>query len=79
MDKNLLKIIADNPALFDTLKNVLEEKFSVDSLEINMTNEVLGQMVRARIVGLRALEEGFKEIQRYKSLAERPPLINKAR
>lgn len=79
MDRKILSIVADNPTLISVLREVFEEKFSVDGINIGLDNEVLGQMVRARIVGLKALDEGFKEIDRYKTVVDRPPTINKAR
>lgn len=79
MDKTLLKIVADNPALLQVLREVIESKFSVDDMKEMSDDAVLGQMVRARLVGLRLVSEAFKEIERHKSTPERPVAVNKAR
>lgn len=79
MDKELLKQIADNPSLSEALRKLLEEKFSTDSLTADHADEVLGQMVRARLVGLKAVEEAFKEIAKYKSQPPSVPRINRAK
>ena len=67
MDKEILKGLADNPNLMATVRKLIEDKFSVDSLVADQSDIVLGQMVRARLVGLKAVEEAFKEIASYKT------------
>ncbi len=76
----ILKIIADNQNLSEALKKVLLAQFE-PSRELNLghTDEVLGQFTRANLVGKRAVEEAFKEINKYKTVEPRPAVINRAR
>ena len=69
MDKNILKGLADNPALTDAVKECITKYFSVDKLTSDVADIELGQMVRARLVGLQAVNDAFAEIARYKSSA----------
>ncbi len=75
----LLKIVADNPSLSDALRRLLEEKFSTDKLKAEVADEILGQMVRARLVGLAAIEEAFKEIEKYRTEKESVDKVNPGR
>jgi hypothetical protein len=75
----ILKALADNPALLEAVKKLLVDKFSVDTLSVNTSNEILGQAVRARLDGLRVVEEAFKEIAKYKSVPTLPERKNEAR
>ena len=78
MDNNL-KIIADNPILFKALKEVVLKQFTFDSISNQMTNENIGQVVRSRIDGKILVEQAFKEIEKHKTLVEKPPEVNPAR
>ena len=75
----LLKAIADNPALFDALKSLLKKHFSLDDIGTTYDNETLGQMVRARVDGLKKLESAFKEIAGHATLKEKEELKNPGR
>lgn len=70
--KGLLRPLADNPALFEAVKKVITDKFSLDMLHSNMLNETLGQLVRARLEGLKSVEDGFNEIALCRTTALRP-------
>lgn len=77
---SLLKIVADNPALTDVLRNHLESHFLQDDARTDaISDEQLGQMYRARLVGLQKIDAAFKEIASYKSHPERPVKFNGAR
>lgn len=80
MSDSLLKIIADNPALFDEVKRVFREAFSLnaDFVHGQATNEVLGQALRARIDGLVQIEKAFLEIEKCRSIQPTPPRQNPA-
>lgn len=68
MDKKLiLQGIADNPALMEELKKLLLDEFETPNKEEHYTNEVLGQIVRARIVGVQAVERAFSKILEYRT------------
>ena len=60
--KSLLKVVADNPALTDTLKVVFDSYFSLENLKTEATNEELGEIVRARLEGARLVDKAFREI-----------------
>lgn len=64
----ILKSLADNQALFDAVKAALVKKFDTGDLyHQDITNEMLGQQVRARLEGLACVEELFREIARMKT------------
>jgi hypothetical protein len=77
-NKDLLRGLADNPALMATVKDLLVKRFSTDSLASTDSDIVLGQMVRARLVGLKAIEEAFKEIEQFKTPPPSRPKVNRA-
>ena len=70
MKDEILSLIADNPALTYAVKAVMIKYFSTDKLTSDLADIELGQMVRARLVGLRALDEAFKEIAQHKTLSK---------
>lgn len=70
MDSKTLQPFADNDTLSAAVRKLLEDQFSTDSLKADHSDEVLGQMVRARIVGLKAIEEAFKEIAKCKTVKD---------
>lgn len=66
-----LTAIADNPALFTALKEVLERHFKTDSAPYSTTaNAQLGEIYRAKLMALDSLKDAFKEI-----LSHRTPTI----
>lgn len=79
MNKQLLSIIADNPALTDTLKELFKEHFSIDNLDGSTSNEILGQKVRTRIDGIANIDKAFLEIARHKTVKTVERLLNPAR
>lgn len=70
MEPSILKSFADNPALFKAVKELVRGKFYEDGVFTGMTNEELGQIVRARIDGLKKVDEAFAEIESHKTLKE---------
>ena len=81
MNKEILKTIADNQALLEALKKLLTDKFEIAIPQSDMGVEdiVLGQILRARLVGLRKIEEVFKEIEGLKTPPKEPIKVNMAR
>lgn len=77
----ILKIIADNPALFDALLKHISDEFAVlpAGIDANKTNEELGEVVRARLQGMEKVRESFKKISQLKSTSEQPVKRNEAR
>ena len=80
-DESILRQIADNKALFDAVKDVIRKQFLYDELEHMQTvsDERIGQITRARIDGLRKVEDGFGEIAKHKTSIEKPEDANPAR
>lgn len=60
-------------ALFD------EFIFDEDRTDNALSNEILGQIYRAKILGMERIDRAFKKIARYKSRPEAAPKINGAR
>lgn len=81
MERPILKIVADNQGLSDAIKEVLLEEFLMEDERTDdmLSNERLGEMFRARLVGIRKVESAFKKIARYKSKDQDGPKINGAR
>jgi hypothetical protein len=75
-----LRLIADNVVLFDAVKKILTLQFRNDEgISLLNTDEELGQVVRARLEGLRKVEKGFKQIEQFKSPEEKGEIKNPAR
>lgn len=66
-NKAILKAFADNQPLFYEVKKVIEEVFKTEEVNMQDSDEVIGQMTRARIDGMRRVEKAFKEIEKYKT------------
>lgn len=71
MPNDILKIIADNPKLFETLRDMLVNKFTTDpELLAKLDNTELGQVVRANITGISKVGEVFRMIEAYRSSSD---------
>lgn len=84
MSDNILKAIADNPALFDAVKQTILKEFDGSPRDLaawnkDASNELLGQITRARVDGIRLVEDAFKEIAKHKSIPDAPAKRNEAR
>lgn len=77
----LLKIVADNPALFDAVKATVLKEFELDytNMPVGVDHRQLGEIVSARLEGRRLVEEAFAEIARCKSIPPKPDARNEAR
>ena len=76
---DVLKQIADNQLLFDALKRVIRKHFSLEDIGNTYDNETLGQLVRARIDGMKKCEEAFIEISQYATIKPKEEAKNPAR
>ena len=76
---NILKTIADNPALFQAVKDTVLKHFSLDHMKDDLPNEMLGQFVRSRLEGRQKVEAAFLEIATYKTPQVHKEEINRAR
>lgn len=77
----ILQIVADNQALFDALKNTIIDEFEIGETVLDSDHDdvKLGQMFRARLIGVRRVEDAFKRIARLKSPPEKVEGVNRAR
>jgi len=80
-EKNqILRMIADNPLLFDALKELVESRFRENrDDDSGYTDERLGQMYRAQITGLREVRAAWKEISNFKTKENVGERVNRAR
>lgn len=79
MTPNILKAIADNQALFDEVKRVLLQEFDEIPYGDGASDELLGQVTRARITGRRMVEEAFRKIAAHRTPPVHPEKQNGAR
>lgn len=79
MEPNILKIIADNPALILALRKTLEDELKDTPDELGFSNERLGERLRARMTATEAIDRAFKKIATYQSVQIKEPPINRAR
>ena len=80
--KEIFRSLADNPQLCDALMTFLESKFEDmhgTGTADGMSDEILGQMLRARLIGKAKIREAFIEIARYKSVQDKKDAVNRAR
>ncbi len=75
---HILKVLADNDQLMEAVKVFVQSKFTVEGNE-SLSDEVLGQVTRARLTGLRKVEEAFQEIKKFKTIKDNPEQQNPAR
>ncbi len=77
---DILSIVANNPALIDALKEVLLAEFKTPLSEAEtLSDEQIGQKVRARLFGKKAVDEAFKKIAKYRTSPAKPEKDNPAR
>lgn len=77
--KEILSSLANNPPLLAAVKELLLTQFSLTDIDTTVPNEVMGQIVRARVDGRAAVEKAFKEIERYRSVRAPKEQSNPAR
>lgn len=81
MNKDLLKMFADNEAMVQAVRGVIEEKFNLEirNMPVGGSAEQLGNLVSGRVDALRCIDEVFKEINQFKSITSKPEAVNPAR
>lgn len=67
----ILKTIADNPALMEELRSMFLAEFESQPIEVGFSNERLGELVKARLMGKNAVDSVFNKILEYKTLPEK--------
>ena len=68
----ILKSIADNAELKKALKELLLKQFNEDGVSVQLDDSSLGQVTRARLEGIKRIEQAFKQIETLKSVKETP-------
>ena len=75
----ILKSVADNADLTKALKELLLEQFKEDGGGTQLDDSSLGQVTRARLEGIKRVEQAFKQIETLKTVKETPKEDNPAR
>ena len=66
-DAPFLKVFADNPQLMGAVKRVLLKYFDIKNISPLNSNEQLGAITRAHLLGQAAVDDAFHEIARHKT------------
>lgn len=70
-DKNILSVLADNPALMEAVKLLVTKQFEKPpAMGPDTSDLVLGQFLRAHITGLEAIDNAWKELVQYRTVVE---------
>ena len=67
--------LANNPPLLEATKKALLDEFRAVADEGGRSDMELGQMYRARIVGVQTVEKVFKRIEKLKTVAPSEPRV----
>lgn len=78
MLNDVLRTIANDQPLIDALKDAFRQEFD-KPVDTNRNDAELGQMVRARIEGMKAVEEVFRKVSQMKTPEKKPTEGNPAR
>ena len=63
MDKKIFQPLADNPLLLSELRKAFTKEFENMEVTEEMSDEEIGEHVRAKLVGLRKIDGVFVEIE----------------
>ena len=77
-DQNILQSLANNEALYDAVKSTVLKHFEDLPYQEGASDELLGQITRARIVGRKLVEQAFLDIAKHKTNPESKPVENPA-
>ena len=77
----ILKTLADNQLLLEAVKDLLLAEFDVKWLEVSPDSDdvVLGQQMRARLVGMNKVLDVIRRIEKLKTIPASPEKFNQAR
>ena len=68
---DILATFADNKTLVDEVRKVIEKHFTESGLRTEaVSDELLGQQYRARLVGMQKVEAAFDEIATHRTRKE---------
>lgn len=74
----ILKGLADNEALFEAVKSTVLEQFAEVPYAEGASDELLGQITRARLVGRQKVEAAFRTIASHKTVPQSTATNNPA-
>ena len=77
-ENNVLTVLANNPTLLEAVKKVVLDRFAEVPYAEGASDELLGQITRARYVGRQRVEAAFLEISSFKSVKEKSAPENPA-
>ena len=75
----ILKAVADNRALKEALRELLLKQFNEEGVSTQLDDSSLGQVTRARLDGIKRVNNAFKELETLKTVKETPKEDNPAR
>ena len=67
LEKKILTNLANNPELLKAVKETVLEEFSETPYAEGASDELLGQITRARISGIKRVESAFRVIEGFKT------------
>lgn len=70
LNKEILKGIANNPELLEAVKQTVLEQFAEVIFREDVSDELLGQVTRVRLVGRQKVEAAFQAIAALKTLPQ---------
>lgn len=76
LNKELLVNIASNPELLAVVKETVLEHFAEQPFAEGASDELLGQITRARMAGIKRVGDAFREIESYRKTPEIEPKDN---
>ena len=79
MINEILRTVADNADLTKALKELLLKQFNEEGVSTQLDDSSLGQVTRARLEGIKRVEQAFKQIETLKTVKETPKEDNPAR
>ena len=75
----ILKSVADNAELTKALRELFLKQFDESGITTQLDDSSLGQVTRARLEGIKRVEQAFKQIETLKTVEEKPEEDNPAR
>jgi hypothetical protein len=83
MENSILKVIADNPALLQAVKETILAEFDVSTISLlkmeRLSNNAIGELARAQMAGVKAVEDAFLKIEKHKTIPAGQEKLNPAR
>lgn len=81
-EKKAIISFTENRFLFETIKKVFIDPLQIDTFTNdydNLSNERLGEKIRALIQAIVLIQDSFAELETYKRAEQKRPQVNEAR